>query len=122
FNEPLAHRIMAGADIFLVPSRYEPCGLTQMYALKYGTVPIVRATGGLNDSIDRFEPRTGKGNGFKFIPYNSSAFFQVLCEAEEIFRDKKAWEKLMENGMKADFSWGQSARRYLEIYRSVVDV
>ena len=121
FNEPLAHRIMAGADIFLVPSRYEPCGLTQIYALRYGTVPVVRATGGLNDTIDQFDPRTGEGNGFKFIPYKSAAFFQALCEAEKIFRDKKAWEKLMENGMKADFSWGESARRYLEIYRSIMD-
>jgi len=119
FDEPLAHRIMAGADIFLIPSRYEPCGLTQMYALKYGTVPVVRATGGLDDTILQFDPRKGKGNGFKFKPYKAAAFLQAIREAVALFTDLKAWRRLMANGMKADFSWEQSARKYLELYESL---
>ena len=119
FDEPLAHRIMAGADIFLIPSRYEPCGLTQMYALKYGTVPLVRATGGLDDTIVQFISRTGKGNGFKFRPYEAAAFLQAIREAVALFTDLKAWRKLMANGMKADFSWEQSGRKYLELYKSL---
>ena len=119
FDEPLAHRIMAGADIFLVPSRYEPCGLTQMYALKYGTVPVVRATGGLDDTILQFDPRTGKGNGFKFKPYEAAAFLEAVRGAAELFLDPKAWKKVMANGMKADFSWERSAQSYLELYESL---
>jgi starch synthase len=120
FDEPLAHRIMAGADIFLIPSRYEPCGLTQMYALKYGTVPVVRATGGLDDTIVQFVSRTGRGNGFKFHPYEAAAFLRAIQEAVALFTDLKAWRKLMANGMKADFSWEQSARKYLELYKSLL--
>jgi starch synthase len=121
FDEPLAHRIMAGADIFLIPSRYEPCGLTQMYALKYGTVPVVRATGGLDDTIVQFISRTGRGNGFKFRPYEPAAFLKSIREAVALFTDLKAWRKLMANGMKADFSWEQSARKYLELYKSLLE-
>ncbi|UCH07072.1 MAG: glycogen synthase GlgA [Deltaproteobacteria bacterium] len=121
FDEPLAHRIMAGADIFLSPSRYEPCGLTQMYALKYGTVPVVRATGGLEDTIVQFISRTARGNGFKFRPYKAAAFLQAIREAVALFTDLKAWRKLTANGMKADFSWEQSARKYLELYKSLLE-
>jgi starch synthase len=120
FSEPLAHRIMAGVDIFLIPSRYEPCGLTQMYALKYGTVPLVRATGGLDDTIVPFDPLTKEGNGFKFGPYKPAAFVAAIRQAANLFQDSRTWKRLMANGMKADFSWDKSARRYLEIYRSVV--
>ncbi|MGM0381966.1 MAG: glycogen synthase GlgA [Thermodesulfobacteriota bacterium] len=120
FDEPLAHRIMAGADIFLIPSRYEPCGLTQMYALKYGTVPIVRATGGLDDTVAPFNRKTREGNGFKFSAYEPKAFLEAIRKAVDIFQDPKAWKRLMANGMKADFSWDQSARRYMELYRSVI--
>ena len=121
FDETLAHCIMAGADIFLIPSRYEPCGLTQMYALKYGTVPLVRATGGLDDTIVQFVSRTGRGNGFKFRPYKAAAFLKAVREAVALFTDLKAWRKLMANGMKADFSWEQSARKYLELYKSLLE-
>jgi starch synthase len=121
FDDPLAHRIMAGADLFLIPSRYEPCGLTQMYALKYGTVPVVRATGGLDDTIVQFISRTGRGNGFKFRPYEAAAFLQAIREAVALFTDLKAWRKLTANGMKADFSWEQSARKYLELYESLLE-
>jgi starch synthase len=120
FDEPLAHRIMAGVDIFLIPSRYEPCGLTQMYALKYGTVPVVRATGGLDDTVVQLDPLTKEGNGFKFGPYKAAAFVSAIRQAVNLFQDPRTWKRLMANGMKADFSWDKSARRYLEIYRSVV--
>lgn len=120
FDEPLAHRIMAGVDIFLIPSRYEPCGLTQMYALKYGTVPVVRATGGLEDTIVSFDPHTREGNGFKFGPYEPKAFLGAIREALECFQDSKRWKKLIANGMKADFSWDRSARTYLELYESII--
>jgi starch synthase len=121
FNEPLAHRIMAGADIFLIPSRYEPCGLTQMYALRYGTVPVVRATGGLEDTIFQFNPKTKKGNGFKFGPFTSKAFFAAIKEAVDCFQAPKAWESLTLNGMREDFSWDRSAKRYLELYRTIIE-
>jgi starch synthase len=119
FDEPLAHRIMAGADILLIPSRYEPCGLTQMYALKYGTVPLVRATGGLDDTIIPFDPQTGKGNGFKFGPYEPTAFLGAIRQAQELFKDTGGWKRLMSNGMKADFSWKRSAASYMELYQSI---
>ncbi len=120
FDEALAHRIIAGADIFLVPSRYEPCGLTQMYALKYGTVPVVRATGGLEDTIVKFDPRRGTGNGFKFKDYEPASFLEALREAVECFQDSKKWKKIVTNAMKADFSWDRSARTYLDLYKSLL--
>jgi len=119
FDEPLAHRIMAGADIFLAPSQYEPCGLTQIYALKYGTVPVVRATGGLDDTIQPFEQTSGQGNGFKFSEYKVEDFLAQIKEALEIYDNKAAWQKLVENGMRADFSWEESARRYVQLYEKV---
>jgi len=109
---------MAGADILLIPSRYEPCGLTQMYALKYGTVPVVRATGGLNDTIISYDEDKRNANGFKFGPYESEAFYKVLKQAVSTYDNKKLWNSLMLNGMKADFSWDSSANSYLEIYKS----
>ncbi|MDY6863969.1 MAG: glycogen synthase GlgA [Thermodesulfobacteriota bacterium] len=120
FDESIAHRIMAGVDIFLIPSRYEPCGLTQMYALKYGTIPVVRATGGLEDTIIPFDIQSGEGNGFKFGHYKPEALFKAVQDAVELFQNSNAWEKIRENGMKADFSWNRSARAYLEIYQSLV--
>jgi len=121
FNEPLAHRIMAGTDLLLIPSRYEPCGLTQMYALKYGTIPVVRATGGLNDTIEPFDEKTGKGNGFKFGPYEAETLLNEINRAIGIFKDKKVWKKLMANGMSADFSWDNSAKAYIDLYGSIVE-
>jgi starch synthase len=121
FNEPLAHRIMAGADIFLIPSRYEPCGLTQMYALKYGTVPIVRATGGLKDTIVQFNIKTGKGNGFKFRPYKPASFLRAIRSAIKHFNNPEAWQQVVSNGMKEDFSWDRSARSYMRLYHSLLN-
>jgi starch synthase len=121
FNEPLAHRIMGGADVFLIPSRYEPCGLTQMYALKYGTVPVVRSTGGLDDTIVPYDPKTGEGNGFKFGPYKPASFVAAIRKAVDLFHNAEAWKKLLANGMEADFSWDRSAQSYLELYRRVIE-
>jgi starch synthase len=120
FDESLAHRIMAGADILLIPSLYEPCGLTQMYALRYGTVPLVRATGGLNDTIVPFDPEAEQGNGFKFGPYTEGALMGSVKEAVRLYQDSTTWQVLMRNGMRADFSWDRSAQRYLDLYESIL--
>jgi starch synthase len=116
FSNELAHKIEAGADMFLMPSRFEPCGLNQMYSLKYGTVPIVRAAGGLDDTIINFDRTTGQGNGFKFYEYRSARLLEKIYEALLVYADRVAWRALMSNGMRADFSWDASARRYVELY------
>jgi starch synthase len=120
YDNALAHKIEAGADMFLMPSRYEPSGLNQMYSLKYGTVPIVRATGGLDDSIEPWDPKTGTGTGFKFSSYTGAALLASIQEALKAFQDKAAWKKLMLNGMKKDFSWAASAKEYVKIYERLV--
>jgi starch synthase len=120
FDESLAHRIMAGVDMLLIPSLYEPCGLTQMYALRYGTVPVVRATGGLDDTIVPFDPETEQGNGFKFGPYNPEALMGAVKKAARLYREPVKWKALMTNAMKEDFSWDRSAQRYVELYRTII--
>jgi starch synthase len=119
YDNALAHKIEAGADMFLMPSKYEPCGLNQIYSLKYGTVPIVRATGGLDDTIEPWDARTGKGTGFKFTEYNGEALLGTIKQALLAFRDQSSWQTLMRNGMSRDFSWGASARDYGKIYERV---
>jgi starch synthase len=116
FDNAIAHKIEAGADMFLMPSRYEPAGLNQMYSLKYGTVPIVRATGGLDDTIEPWDARTGKGTGFKFEDYTGEALLATIKQALLAYRDPSSWQTLMRNGMGRDFSWGASAREYGRIY------
>jgi starch synthase len=116
YDNALAHKIEAGADMFLMPSRYEPCGLNQIYSLKYGTVPIVRATGGLDDTIEPWDPATSKGTGFKFTTYSGPALLETIHKALHAFRDKEGWKRLMTNGMHKDFSWTASAREYVKIY------
>ena len=116
FDNAIAHKIEAGADMFLMPSRYEPCGLNQIYSLKYGTVPIVRATGGLDDTIEPWDARTGKGTGFKFTDYTGEALLTTIKQALLAYRDPSSWQTLMRNGMSRDFSWGASAREYGKIY------
>ena len=116
FDNKLAHKIEAGSDFFLMPSRYEPCGLNQMYSLKYGTIPIVRATGGLDDTITNFSVKTGKGNGFKFKAYTGKALFTKIKEAITVFKSKKDWKKLVSNSFESDFSWQNSAREYEKLY------
>ncbi|MFL6301386.1 MAG: glycogen synthase, partial [Terriglobales bacterium] len=116
FDNTLAHKIEAGSDMFLMPSRYEPSGLNQMYSLKYGTVPIVRATGGLDDTIEPFDVTTGRGTGFKFWDYNGEAMLATIKAALALFRDQALWQKLMKNGMAKDYSWGVSAKEYVRVY------
>jgi starch synthase len=116
YDNNLAHKIEAGADMFLMPSHYEPCGLNQIYSLKYGTVPIVRATGGLDDTIEPWDPKTGKGTGFKFNEYSADAMLNAIHSAISAFKDQEGWKKLMRNGMTRDFSWIYSAREYVKVY------
>lgn len=119
FSSALAHRIEAGCDMFLMPSRYEPCGLNQLYSLKYGTAPIVRRTGGLADTIVDCNPQTlneGTANGFSFDEYNSEALRQTIARAVETYRDAPTWERLIDVGMRQDWSWSRSAARYAQLY------
>ncbi len=116
YDNAIAHKIEAGADMFLMPSRYEPCGLNQIYSLKYGTVPIVRATGGLDDTIEPWDARTGKGTGFKFYEYSGESLLLTIKAALQAFRDESSWQVLMRNGMARDFSWGASAKEYVKVY------
>jgi starch synthase len=118
FDNALAHKIEAGSDMFLMPSRYEPCGLNQIYSLRYGTVPVVRATGGLDDTIEPFDPRSGAGTGFKFQAYEGRALLDCIRQAARVFNDKKAWLKLVANGMAKDFSWKASAAEYSKLYET----
>lgn len=117
FDESLAHLVEAGADLFLMPSRFEPCGLNQMYSLRYGTVPVVRAVGGLEDTVQHFTPRAKKANGFKFKEATADALVQTLRQALRIYRQTDVWRQLMQRGMKEDYSWDTSAREYVKVYR-----
>jgi starch synthase len=120
YDNILAHKVEAGADMFLMPSRYEPCGLNQIYSLKYGTVPIVRATGGLDDTIEAFDPTTGRGTGFKFLAYDGPALLSAVRQALSIYRNEPAvWRRIQLNGMSRDFSWQASAVEYAKLYDEV---
>jgi len=119
YDNAIAHKIEAGSDMFLMPSRYEPCGLNQIYSLKYGTVPIVRATGGLDDTIEPWDARTGKGTGFKFTEYSGESLLLTVKQALQSYRDQTSWQVLMRNGMSKDFSWNASAREYGKVYDRV---
>ncbi|RJQ39591.1 MAG: glycogen synthase GlgA [Dehalococcoidia bacterium] len=120
FDETLAHKVIAGADFFLMPSRYEPGGLTQLYSLKYGTIPIVRAVGGLKDSIRDFSPSDGSGNGIVFTGYDAPSLIAAVDRALALFGDKENRQALIKNAMAADFSWENAARAYRELYRSLM--
>ncbi len=121
YDNALAHKIEAGSDIFLMPSRWEPCGLNQIYSLRYGTVPVVRATGGLDDTVEPYNPKTGQGTGFRFVRYAGSALLECLLSALKVYRaEPQAWRRLMITGMKKDFSWNHSAAEYEELYQRVV--
>jgi starch synthase len=118
FDDVMAHKIEAGADIFLMPSRYEPGGLGQIHSLKYGTIPVVRATGGLDDTID--EQPNGGGNGFKFWGYSPSALLDALQRALGTFRNKDEWKQMMKRGMAQDFTWDKPAGEYVRVYERVI--
>ena len=120
YDEKLAHEIFAGADLTVVPSRYEPCGLTQMYALRYGTIPVVRATGGLADTIQHFDAATGLGNGSVFRDADPQGVLWGVGTALSWFADSTAWSHLVRNAMAADFSWPRQVPRYEELYRSLL--
>jgi len=118
YDNELAHKIEAGADMFLMPSRYEPCGLNQIYSLKYGTVPIVRATGGLDDTVESFDVEHGTGTGFKFDPYTGAALLDAIRLALHHFADERIWKRIQLNGMSKDFSWKRPATEYAKLYKT----
>jgi starch synthase len=118
YDNTLAHKVEAGADMFLMPSRYEPCGLNQIYSLKYGTVPIVRATGGLDDTIETFDLEHGTGTGFKFAEYSGAAMMWAVKQALHHFSDERIWKRIQLNGMAKDFSWKASAAEYAKLYQA----
>jgi len=119
YDEELAHQIYAGSDMFLMPSHYEPCGLSQIISLAYGTIPIVRATGGLADTVHEFDSETRSGNGFVFHDYSVPALLEAVKRALHCYHSA-AWPHLMQNAFACDFSWDASARAYSELYQSVV--
>jgi starch synthase len=121
FDENLAHKIIAGSDILLMPSEYEPCGLTQMHAMKYGTVPVVRSIGGLRDTVKTFDPKTQIGTGFKFLPMEVKYLINSFRKAESIFKKPDLWHKLVENCMAENFDWSKSALEYTRIYNKALD-
>jgi starch synthase len=116
FDETLAHLVEGGSDLFLMPSRFEPCGLNQMYSLRYGTVPLVRATGGLADTVRNYDPLTGEGTGFTFDEYSPQALLGTLRWAIGVFEDRAAWRRLQQAGMRQDHSWEASAGEYVKVY------
>lgn len=120
FDDDMAHLIEAGSDMFLMPSKYEPCGLNQMYSLVYGTIPIVRKTGGLADTVQNYNSKDKKGTGFVFTKYESKDLLGALNKALTLYKDKKAWEKLMKTGMKVNFSWLNSAKNYVSLYKNIL--
>ena len=121
FNEELAHLIEAGADFFLMPSRYEPCGLNQMYSLRYGTAPVVRRTGGLADTVQPWDPATGEGTGFVFDHFTGDGLLWAMTRAIESWRDRKGWQRLQKNGMAQDYSWQHQAAEYVAAYARLVN-
>jgi starch synthase len=120
FDERLAHMIEAGADLFLMPSYFEPCGLNQMYSLRYGTVPVVHAVGGLEDTIKDFDEQTG-GNGFKFGDYTPQALLTAVRRALAAFRNPAVWKQIQLAGMAEDHSWDAAAREYVKVYRAAIE-
>lgn len=122
FDEEIAHKIYAGADLFLMPSRFEPCGLSQLIALKYGTIPIVRETGGLNDTILSYNEYQEDGNGFSFARFDAHEMLFTIKRATHYFKEKDIWSKLIERAMASDHSWGQSAKQYERLYRKVINM
>ncbi|HCI81396.1 MAG TPA: starch synthase, partial [Ktedonobacter sp.] len=120
FNAEIAQRIYAGSDMFLMPSRFEPCGLNQLIAMRYGCVPIVRSVGGLADTVQEYDPKTGAGNGFTFAKYDAWELFAAIVRALEVYRFKDIWQTLQQRGMEADHSWHASAMRYVDVYRDAL--
>jgi starch synthase len=120
FDNELAHKLEAGADIFLMPSKYEPCGLNLMYSMNYGTVPVVRLTGGTNEIAVQYDKESNEGDSFTFQDYTKEAFLNAIEEALTAFADKELWYKIIENGMKKDFNWDKNAEEYIDIYNELL--
>jgi starch synthase len=120
YSEELAHWIEAGSDLFLMPSMYEPCGLNQMYSLKYGTVPIVRRTGGLADSVQMWDAAKREGTGVVFNDFDAIGIRWALHTALDLYKDRSAWQQLMRNGMAQDFSWENQSREYVALYQRML--
>jgi starch synthase len=120
FNEPLAHRIYAGSDMFLMPSKYEPCGLAQMIAMRYATIPIVHRTGGLADTVVPFDDNTGKGNGFVFDEYTPTALCAAIEKAVTYYKNKDLWTKIVKNAVTTNFNWDKSAKEYIKLYKLAI--
>jgi starch synthase len=121
-DEHVSHLIQAGSDVFLMPSHFEPCGLTAMYALRYGTLPLARATGGLFHIVQDYDPVQGSGTGFMFYDYSPEAFWDAIVRVKRIFADTAEWKKLVQRAMKTDFSWARSVVSYEEVYRELIGV
>ncbi len=121
-NPALAHKIAAGADIFLIPSLYEPCGLNQLYSFRYGTVPVARATGGLGETVKPFDVKTKKGNGFVFKEFSSQALLEALEEALEYYAKPRLWQKIIRAGLRENFSWQSAARKYARLYQTASEM
>ncbi|MBW1917404.1 MAG: glycogen synthase GlgA [Deltaproteobacteria bacterium] len=121
YSEDLAHQIIAGSDMFLMPSRYEPCGLDQLYCLRYGTIPVVRATGGLDETIQDYDLPSGEGTGFKFQNYTAADLLVAIQRALSVYQDQSAWQKLIQQAMAQDFSWDKSVQKYLELYQKAME-
>ncbi|MBE7680619.1 glycogen synthase GlgA [Paenibacillus sp. P13VS] len=119
FNDGLSRRFYAGSDIFLMPSKFEPCGISQLLALRYGSVPLVRETGGLNDTVQAYNEFSGEGNGFSFTSFNAHDMMNTIRRAEKLYREPDHWKKIVKNGMNGDYSWDVSADEYMDIYRSI---
>ncbi|TLZ31016.1 MAG: glycosyltransferase, partial [Gammaproteobacteria bacterium] len=120
YDEELAHWIEAASDVFLMPSRYEPCGLNQMYSLRYGTVPVVRRTGGLADSVQHYDTRTGTGTGVVFNDFNTQALQWALNTALDLYARPRHWARVVRNGMQQDFSWERQGGEYVALYRRLI--
>ena len=120
YSDPLSHKIYAGCDAFLMPSLFEPCGLSQLMSLRYGTVPIVRETGGLKDTVEPYNEYESTGTGFSFANYNAHEMLDIIRYALSVYYNKKReWNKLVDRGMAKDYSWANSARQYEDLYRSM---
>jgi starch synthase len=120
YDDELAHWIEATSDMFMMPSQYEPCGLNQMYSLRYGTVPIVRRTGGLADSVEHYDPSTGFGTGIVFNDFNSEALEWALNTALDLHAQPNHWSRMVHNGMSRDFSWQRQGSLYVQLYERLV--
>ena len=121
FDDTLAHMIEAGSDIFLMPSAYEPCGMNQMYSLKYGTIPIVHKVGGLSETIEEYNPDTKTGNGFVFEKFTAKDMIRAVKKALRVYKKKDMWNELQRSGMQVDYSWDRSAKEYLNLYTMLCD-